>query len=100
MTKDTCLPQDPELLEVFKSSPQKILRTTRSLRITHSHARDNTINKKTIHQSIQTGTKTLLNLSTRRDEQKDIKNAKTELERKRYALNKVQRFKHKERTKL
>jgi hypothetical protein len=44
MTKDTFLPQDPELLRVFKSSPQKILRTARSLRITHSHARDN-INK-------------------------------------------------------
>jgi hypothetical protein len=44
MTKDTCLPQDSETAQSLQSLLiQKIPRTARSLRITHSHARVNTI---------------------------------------------------------
>jgi hypothetical protein len=44
MTKDTCLPQDLENTQSLQSLHlQKIPQTTRSIRITHSHARDNTI---------------------------------------------------------
>jgi hypothetical protein len=44
MIKDTFLPQDRETAQSLQSLLlQKIPGTTRSLRITHSHARDNKI---------------------------------------------------------
>jgi hypothetical protein len=61
MTKDTCLSQDPDLLRVFKSSPQKIFGLI-VLYASHIHLQETKQkNKKTIHQSIQTGTKASLN---------------------------------------
>jgi hypothetical protein len=60
MTKDTCLPQDLELLRVFK-----VFRKSFELPVlyaSHNHMQETIqINKKTIHQPFQTGTKATLN---------------------------------------
>jgi hypothetical protein len=85
MTKDSCLSQDLELLRIFKSSPSENLSNC-SFSTQHTFTCKRQYNKirkqyTNLFKQEQKLHKTNL---TRQDEHMDIKNAKTELERKRY----------------
>jgi hypothetical protein len=63
MTKDTCLPQDPELLRVFKVFTFRKSFELPVLYASHNHMQETIqINEKTIHQPFQTGKKSYTKL--------------------------------------